>query len=135
MYHVKVCPALERHSKMRHDLPLSMIWNIHKEFIGKPVMMSVGNWEPVQIGEIVHVWLNEKDDVCLLLRIAERYVPKAKETVGFALAWTALINSNNEMCERVENLRSLMVLREVLIADDQKVTWTFVSSLQLLNLL
>lgn len=133
MYHVKVYSIL---TNTRHDYAIGFLFDAHKDFIDKPVYdYSAG--PKAQVGTIVDAWL-DNDNLCLLLRMCAGLLPLAfipLPDIRFSVAWSMLIDAGTKQLERMNGMFCCLGSVRHGFQDEQQVTWTYVSSLKLLNVL
>lgn len=133
MYQVKVYSIL---TNTCHDYAIGFLFDAHKDFIDKPVYdYAVG--PKAQVGTIVDAWL-DNDKMCLLLRICAGLLPLHRmplHDIRFSVAWSMLIDAGTKQLERMNGMFCCVRSVQHGFQEDQKVTWTYVSSLKLLNVL
>jgi hypothetical protein len=129
MFHVKVYSVL---TNIHHDYEMNSLFDAHKDFIGEPVYDSL--WVKFPIGIIVDAWLNN-DKLCLLLRICATLLPFESRHIRFFVTWSMVIDAETKQLERMNNLSCYVGSARNGPDKDQQVTWTYTSSLSLLNLL
>ena len=133
MYHVKVYSVL---TNTHRDYAIGFLFDAHKEFIDKPVY-DYSSWPKAHVGTIVDAWLSN-DKLCLLLRLCARLLPLNKIPlldIRFSVAWSMLIDAGTKQLERMNDLSCYVGTLQNGHDVDQQVTWTYVNSLSLLNLL
>lgn len=132
MYHVKVYSICTNLS--RKDYPSNFLLDAHKDFIGKPVYNAYASTSEKEIGTIVDAWLGD-NELCLALRVCAKLLPLHSISlcdVRFALCWQMVINAGTRQLERLSGL-SCYLNSATDYGKDQRVVWTFASSLSLLN--